>query len=141
VSSVEHVIVTGVPIRSTAGVPTLTAGLGRPLIMTTLPRDEALQVLGRDGGPRTVIAAVCLAAGTIMLSGAVVLAILGLATGTAAAASPTASPGIGGDPRSSGSGPGLVGEPLVALGIVALIALLAVVGTLIYIRATDREKA
>jgi hypothetical protein len=142
VSVVEHVIVTGVPRRvGPGGTPTLTAGLGRPLIMTTLERAEALQVLGRDGGARTVIAAVCLAGGAVMLSGALVLAVIEAATATVAAASPTASPLVGGDPRSSGSGPGLVGEPLIAIAAVVAIAIAAIVGTLIYLRVTGGRRA
>jgi hypothetical protein len=51
------------------------------------------------------------------------------------AASP--SPAVaGGDPRSSGQGPGLVGDPLFALFAVVAIGLLAVVATLIYVRLT-----
>jgi hypothetical protein len=52
------------------------------------------------------------------------------------AASPTPSPLGGGDPRSSGTGPGLVGDPLAALVIVAAIAALTVVATLLYVRLT-----
>ncbi len=53
----------------------------------------------------------------------------------ALAAEPTPSP-LGGDPRSSGEGPGLVGDPLVAIAAVVLIALVAVVGTTLWVRAT-----
>jgi hypothetical protein len=41
-----------------------------------------------------------------------------------------------GDPRSSGEGPGLVGEPLLAIGIVLAIALVAVVATMTWVRLT-----
>jgi hypothetical protein len=51
------------------------------------------------------------------------------------AAEPTSSP-LGGDPRSAGEGPGLVGQPLVAIGVVVAIAVVAVVATLAYVRAT-----
>jgi hypothetical protein len=50
------------------------------------------------------------------------------------AASP--SPATGGDPRSSGEGPGLVGDPLRALAIVAAVAVVAIGGTLGWIRLT-----
>ena len=53
-----------------------------------------------------------------------------------ASPSPTAAPG--GDPRSSGQGPGLVGDPLVALLAVLAIGLGALVLTLAYIRVTGR---
>ncbi len=54
-------------------------------------------------------------------------------------AEPTPSP-LGGDPRSSGEGPGLVGDPLVAIAAVALIALVAVVGTTLWVRATGGRR-
>jgi hypothetical protein len=51
------------------------------------------------------------------------------------AASP--SPEVaGGDPRSSGQGPGLVGDPAFALLIVIAIGLGSVLATLIYVRLT-----
>lgn len=59
----------------------------------------------------------------------------------ALAASPAPSQPAAGDPRSSGQGPGLVGDPLVALAIVAAIAVVSVVATLAYIRLTrDRQE-
>ena len=50
VSSVEHAIVVGVPGLADAGAPRLTAGLGRPLILTTLEPAEAMRILA--GGDR-----------------------------------------------------------------------------------------
>jgi hypothetical protein len=55
---------------------------------------------------------------------------------TAVAASP--SPGSGGDPRSSGQGPGLVGDPLLAVGAVLAVGLGAMLLTLAYVRLTSR---
>ena len=55
----------------------------------------------------------------------------------ALAASPAATSGAdAGDPRSSGQGPGLVGDPLWAIVIVVLIAGLSLVATLVYVRMT-----
>jgi hypothetical protein len=54
------------------------------------------------------------------------------------AASPSPSAAPGGDPRSSGQGPGLVGDPLIALVGVLGIGLGALVITLVYIRLTAR---
>jgi hypothetical protein len=54
----------------------------------------------------------------------------------AASPSPTAAPG--GDPRSSGQGPGLVGDPLMALLAVLAIGLGTLVLTLVYVRLTAR---
>ena len=47
----------------------------------------------------------------------------------------------GGDPRSSGQGPGLVGDPLVAIALVVAIGLLALGATLLYVRATGGPRA
>jgi hypothetical protein len=55
----------------------------------------------------------------------------------ALAADPSESPGGGaGDPRSSGQGPGLVGNPGWALAIVLVIGITALVVTLAYVRLT-----
>lgn len=57
----------------------------------------------------------------------------------AMAASPGPTGGTGGDPRSSGQGPGLVGDPLFALVVVLAIGLGALVLTLGYVRLTGRR--
>jgi hypothetical protein len=57
----------------------------------------------------------------------------------ALAASPSPSAGVGGDPRSSGQGPGLVGDPLFALVAVVAIGLGALLLTLAYVRLTGRR--
>ena len=73
----------------------------------------------------------------------VVLTVLGLVwlivAGPALAASPSPTSGTGGDPRSSGQGPGLVGDPLFALVAVVLIGLGAVLLTLAYVRLSGRR--
>ena len=66
------------------------------------------------------------------------IASLSLAA-TSLAASP--SPGAGGDPRSPGQGPGLVGDPLFALLAVVAIGIGSVVATLVYVRLTARRGA
>jgi hypothetical protein len=62
VSSVEHALVLGVPENAEGG-PRLTAGLGRPLVLTTLEPREAMRIIaeGRTGAPRA--AAILLGAG------------------------------------------------------------------------------
>jgi hypothetical protein len=141
ISSVEHATVLGVPRRRADGTTILTAGSGRPLILSTLERDEAMQLLagGRRGRPLIAMA---------LLAGGVALAVLGLAWALARAvalavvpivvlaASPDPSPAAGGDTRSGGEGPGLVGSPLSAIAVVLLIALASVVLTLVYMRLT-----
>jgi hypothetical protein len=51
-------------------------------------------------------------------------------------AGPAASAAIGGDTRSAGEGPGLVGSPLLAVGGVLALGLAAAALTLLYVRAT-----
>ena len=140
VSSVEHAIVLGVPTRGpTIAQVRLTAGLGRPLILSTLESAEAMRILAQAAPRRPLMAAVAFAIGFASLSIGVVWAVLGAATGTALAASPAPS-AAGGDPRSSGEGPGLVGDPLTAVAIVLGIGLLAVAMTLIYVRLTGGRR-
>ena len=58
---------------------------------------------------------------------------------SALAASPTPVPEVG-DPRSSGQGPGLVGDPGLAILAVVAIGLGSVIATLIWVRLTaDRR--
>jgi hypothetical protein len=57
-------------------------------------------------------------------------------TATVLAASPSPTAGTGGDPRSSGQGPGLVGDPAFALLAVVAIGVGAVIATLVYVRLT-----
>ncbi len=59
---------------------------------------------------------------------------------TVLAASPAPSAVAGGDPRSSGQGPGLVGDPAFALLGVLAIGLGAVGLTLLYLRLTGPER-
>ena len=150
VSSVEHAIALGVPVP-VAGEPAsaagsedrpsarLTAGLGRPLVLTTLEPAEAMRILaGGSGRPRLVAA--CFIAGVGLLAvgaaWALVDALLPGLVAAALAASPSAAPAVGGDPRSSGEGPGLVGDPARAILIVLAIAIVAIGATLAWIRLT-----
>jgi hypothetical protein len=140
VSSVEHATVLGVPVRAPDGTPTIGPGLGRPLIVTTLEGDEAMRVLtgGASGKARLVVA--LLAAGGILLVAALLWwladALVGGGAAAALAASPEPSLRPGSDTRSSGGGPGLVGDPLLAIVGVAAVALTSVLASLAYIRLT-----
>ena len=73
----------------------------------------------------------------LVLAAGAILALLAV-PGVVLAASPTPDPV--GDPRSPGQGPGLVGDPLTAILVVAAIAILALAGTLAYVRLTERRK-
>jgi hypothetical protein len=56
---------------------------------------------------------------------------------SASAASPSPGPATGGDPRSSGQGPGLVGDPAFALLAVVGIGLATAMVTVLYVRLTN----
>ncbi len=141
VSSVEHALVAGVPTADTAtGSIRMTAGLGRPLILTTLARDEAMRVLAADAPRRPMLAVIALVIGMISITVGLLWAAAGAVTRAALAASPEASGVVGGDPRSSGEGPGLVGDPLTAILLVLGIGLGTVLATLVYVRFTGGRR-
>lgn len=77
VSSVEHAIVVGVPALDAAGAPRMTAGMGRPLVLTTLEPNEAMRILTEGERTRPLVAVLCLAGGFVLLTIAVVVAIAG----------------------------------------------------------------
>ena len=129
----------------------LTSGRGRPLILTVLEPDEAMRILAGGDADRTRLAAMLLGGGVILLAGAlawaaitavlpaVVQAIPALSglVPVALAASAEPTPVTGGDPRSDGQGPGLVGAPgLALLGVIA-VAAVAIVATTLYVRFTN----
>lgn len=76
VSSVEHAIVAGVPDVDASGVPRMSAGLGRPLILATMDRPDAIRVLaeGRRGRPVALAAAMVL--GVVLVAIALLWAVI-----------------------------------------------------------------
>jgi hypothetical protein len=139
VSSVEHATVLGVPARGADGRPVIGPGLGRPLILTTLERDEAMRVLTGGASRRSRVAIASLAVGAGLIAAAALWWILdgliggGVAAALGASPDPTLLPGT--DIRSGGAA-GFVGDPLLAiLGVVAL-GLGSLVATLAWIRLT-----
>lgn len=130
VSAVEQAFVAGAPRIGEDGAAMLTAGAGRPLILTTLELPEAMRLLAA-GNRRTVVAAtVLLAIGLGLVALGIVLAVTLLIAPPVLAASPDTSPLIGGDTRSGGEGAGLAGQPFLALiGVVALGLLVAALAT------------
>jgi peptidoglycan/LPS O-acetylase OafA/YrhL len=60
---------------------------------------------------------------------------------TAESPSPSAGTDYGGDTRTTGAGPGLVGSPLYAIGGVLAVAAISIGITLIYLRATSGSTA
>jgi hypothetical protein len=167
-SSVEHAIVLGYPVSPnpaagsasadapSSGAPAvrMTAGRARPLILTVLEPDEAMRVLAADGRSRTRVAGALIAVAVALILGSAAWAVLGVIAptaigrlagldtlvGSALAASPEPS-AVAGDPRSNGQGPGLVGTPGLAILGVALIGILAVVATTVYVRLTASSHA
>jgi hypothetical protein len=77
ISSVEHAIVTGVPGLDAAGRLVMSQGMGRPLVLTTLEPAEAMRILTEGGRARPLLAALCLAGGMILVTIAIVLALVG----------------------------------------------------------------
>jgi hypothetical protein len=67
-SSVEHASVLGVPVSGADGTIQLTRGTGRPLVVCTLEREEAMRVLAEGARARPIAAAVALAAGLALLA-------------------------------------------------------------------------
>jgi hypothetical protein len=76
VSSVEHAIVVGVPTLDPSGTPWLAAGLGRPLVLTTLEPSEAMRILTEGDRRRPLAAAICLAGGGVFITIGLVLALV-----------------------------------------------------------------
>ncbi|MGH2466317.1 MAG: hypothetical protein ACRDGL_01075 [Candidatus Limnocylindrales bacterium] len=149
VSAVEHADVAGQPTIGPDGSPVMAAGLGRPLILSTLERGEAMRVIAGGRQRRVALAGGLLAGGLVLVAAGLALGILGLlssgpvlapasAASTSATPSSAPSPSAGtatGDTRSSGEGVGLVGEPFLALFGVLALGLVTVGGTtlLVYI--------
>jgi hypothetical protein len=67
VSAVEHATIVGTPALDRAGQPVLTAGRGRPLILSTLEPAEAMQLLS-GGRNRAMVVAVLLVSGLAVLA-------------------------------------------------------------------------
>jgi hypothetical protein len=160
ISSVEHATVLGYPVlgpATTGGAAAtdeaaaahLTSGR-RPLILTVLEPEEAMRILAGGDAPRTRFAALMLGAGAILVTGALVWALVSALLPAVIAVVPSAAglvdsvlaaspePTVVGnsDPRSNGQGPGLIGTPFLAVvGVVAL-GVVAVLVTAIYVRLT-----
>ncbi len=77
VSSVEHAIVVGMPVIDPSGRPAISAGRGRPLILTTLDRPEAMRILAGGDSRRPALALVALASGVVLMSAGLAWALIG----------------------------------------------------------------
>ena len=141
-TTVDHAVALGVPVLDGVLGPVLRPGLGRPLIVSTLESGEAMRVLAADRRGAARLATALLAAGVVLLvAGLGWTLIAALApVATVLAASPSPSEALSGDPRSSGQGPGLVGDPAGAIAGVLLVAAAALALTLLYVRATGGRR-
>lgn len=77
VSAVEHATACGVPIERDGRV-VLSAGLGRPLILTTLDVPDAMRLIAAPHRRRVRAAAAALGGGALLALAAVVAAVAGL---------------------------------------------------------------
>ncbi|MFV2063715.1 MAG: hypothetical protein ACC726_09400 [Chloroflexota bacterium] len=78
VSAVDHATAAGVPRLRPDGSVLLSAGMGRPLILTTLDPDEAMRVLASEHRSQLLVGAGLLVAAPIVTVVGVVTAILGV---------------------------------------------------------------
>jgi hypothetical protein len=79
VSSVEHAVVLGCPRTDGEDRPVMTAGLGRPLVLTTLERDEAMRVLAGGRRGRAAAATALFAVAPVLVAAGLVTAVVGRA--------------------------------------------------------------
>lgn len=75
-TAVDHALVLGVPVLDPARGPLLRPGLGRPLVLTNLEKDEAMRLLAHGRQPRTRIIAILLAGGAVGLLTGIVWAVV-----------------------------------------------------------------
>ncbi len=137
VTGIEHATVLGVPVSDATGTR-MTAGRGRPLVLATLEPAEAMRVLASEAPARTWLASALIATGALLIALAGAWWLLLDLPGVAAAASPDPTRPPGNDPRSAGEGPGLVGEPLLAVLTVLAVAVVSIGLTSLYLRLTSR---
>ena len=81
VSAVEHAIALGVPTRRDDGTIVLTAGTGRPLVLTTLEPAEAMRILAGGARWRAFLVAALLGAGVVLVVVGLVLGLVGSVLG------------------------------------------------------------
>jgi hypothetical protein len=77
VSSVEHAVVLGVPVETETGTVQMTAGAGRPLVLTTLEPDEAIRLLAGGRRTRPILASGLLAGGAGLIVIGTAWAVIG----------------------------------------------------------------
>lgn len=157
-STVDHAIACGVPRIGRDGSPILTAGLGRPLVVTNLGRDDAIRLLAGGSRARPLAAGIALVAGILLVAVGLVASLV--APSPVAGAEPTATPAStpaatvpptdpgasgarteAGDTRSVGVGPSFIGEPLLAIGGVLGLGVATLLVTLAWVRLTGGRRS
>ena len=78
VSAVEQATIAGVPVLGADGQPMLTAGLGRPLIVTALEPDAAMRVLASERRGAVRAAAALLVGGLALVAVGLVAFLVGI---------------------------------------------------------------
>ncbi len=76
ISSVEHAIVAGVPRLDEAGTARMSPGLGRPLVLATMDRSDAMRVLAEGRRFPPILLAVTLIAGAALVAVGVAWALV-----------------------------------------------------------------
>jgi hypothetical protein len=66
-SSVDHALALGVPVADPERGPMLRPGLGRPLVLTNLERDEAMRLLASGRRGTAMLASALLATGVLLV--------------------------------------------------------------------------
>jgi hypothetical protein len=77
VSAVEHAVVCGVPVTGPEGRPLITAGAGRPLILSTLDAPAAMRILAGGRRRLAVLSAGLLVASLAFLAVALAALVVG----------------------------------------------------------------
>ncbi len=80
ISAVEHATIVGTPAIDKGGHPVLTAGRGRPLILSTLEPAEAMQILS-GGRKRAMVVALLLVSGLALLAVGAVWGVIRVVAG------------------------------------------------------------
>jgi hypothetical protein len=137
VSAVEHASVAGVPVLGADGTATMSSGLGRPLILTTLEIPEAMRLLGSGRRAFALASAVLIVVGLSLIALGVLLIIASPALAEGPTAAPLPTPF---DPRGGGVGPGVVGGPLIALLAVIGLGVLTALLTAAYVRLAGSRR-
>lgn len=102
-------------------------------------------MLSNTDGRSSLTLAAILAGSRLLIARCVIaialaISVVAAGAGPVIAASPEPSSAAGGDPRSSGQGPGFVGDAPMAIGATLAVGIGAAVATYAYVRLTARRR-